>query len=132
MRVVPSMAAVIAYPGFWIRDETALIYRLSADMNPLHSDPEAAARAGFERPILHGLATYGFACHGLLKAFCDYDSARLGFIRARFSAPAYPGDTIELACWRAGDEVAFRATALERDVTVLSHGHALCRQVPCI
>ena len=111
---------------FQTRPEAALIYRLSGDINPLHSDPEVAARAGFARPILHGLATYGVACHGLIKGYCGYDPARLKSISARFSAPTYPGDLIRLECWQQGDEVAFRARVPAREVTVLSHGRAVC------
>jgi acyl dehydratase len=108
------------------RPETALLYRLSGDYNPLHSDPDVAAKAGFPRPILHGLATYGAACRGLLKAFCGYDPARLKSIRARFSAPTFPGDLIRLECWKSGDDIAFRARVPARDAVVLSHGHAVC------
>ena len=108
------------------RPEAALLYRLSGDYNPLHSDPDVATAAGFPRPILHGLATYGAACHGLVKRFCGYDPARLKSISARFSAPAYPGDLIRLECWKLGDEVAFRARVPARDVVVLSHGRAVC------
>jgi acyl dehydratase len=108
------------------RPEMALIYRLSGDLNPLHSDPAFARRAGFDRPILHGLATYGVACHGLLKAYCNYDPSHLKSIRARFSAPAFPGDSIELAFWHRGPDIAFRATVPARQVTVLSHGRAVC------
>ncbi len=111
---------------FQTRPEAALIYRLSGDFNPLHADPDVAAKADFARPILHGLATYGVACHGLVKGFCGYDAARLKSISARFSAPAYPGDLIRLECWNVGDEVAFRARVPARDVTVLSHGRARC------
>ena len=111
---------------FQTRPEAALIYRLSGDINPLHSDPEVAAKAGFARPILHGLATYGAACHGLIKGYCGYEPARLKSMSARFSAPTYPGDLIRLECWKIGDEVAFRARVPERDVTVLSHGRAVC------
>ena len=107
------------------RPEAALLYRLSGDYNPLHSDPDVAAAAGFPRPILHGLATYGAACHGLVKGFCGYDPARLKSISARFSSPAYPGDLIRLECWKLGDEVAFRARAPARNVVVLSHGRAV-------
>ena len=107
------------------RPEAALLYRLSGDYNPLHSDPDVAAAAGFPRPILHGLATYGAACHGLVKGFCGYDPARLKSISARFSSPAYPGDLIRLECWKVGDEVAFRARAPARNVVVLSHGRAV-------
>lgn len=109
------------------RPESALVYRLSGDMNPLHSDPEVARKAGFERPILQGLATYGMACHGILSAFCDYDARRLQSIAARFSAPVFPGDSIELHCWREGAEVGFLARVPERDSVVLSHGRAVCR-----
>lgn len=108
------------------RPEAALLYRLSGDYNPLHSDPDVATAAGFPRPILHGLATYGAACHGLVKGFCGYDPARLKSISARFSAPAYPGDLIRLECWKIGGEVAFRARVPARDVVVLSHGRAVC------
>ena len=108
------------------RPEAALLYRLSGDYNPLHSDPDVATAAGFPRPILHGLATFGAACHGLVKGFCGYDPARMKSIGARFSAPAYPGDLIRLECWKLGDEVAFRARVPARDVVVLSHGRAVC------
>ncbi|QHE87875.1 MaoC family dehydratase [Hydrogenophaga sp. BPS33] len=111
------------------RPETALIYRLSGDYNPLHSDPDVATAAGFPRPILHGLGTYGVACHGLVKAFCGYDAARLKSMGARFSAPTFPGDVIRLECWRTDEGIAFRARVPARDVTVLSHGHAVCSEV---
>jgi acyl dehydratase len=112
---------------FVTRPEQALVYRLSGDFNPLHSDPEIAAKAAFPRPILHGLATYGIACHGLVKAFCGYDPSRLAAISARFSAPTYPGDVIRLEFWKSGAAVAFRARVPARDVVVLSHGQAVCR-----
>jgi acyl dehydratase len=73
--------------------QAALIYRLSADINPLHADPDVAKAAGFPKPILHGLATYGVAGHALLKAACGYDPARLKSLNARFTAPVYPGET---------------------------------------
>lgn len=107
------------------RADAALIYRLSGDLNPLHVDPAVAAKAGFPRPILHGLATWGNACHGLVKAFCDYDPTRLKSIRARLSSPVFPGETLGLECWRvAAQELAFRARVKERDVVVLTHGRA--------
>ena len=109
---------------FETRPEAALVYRLSGDINPLHVEPDVAAKAGFPKPILHGLATYGVACRGLVQACCKFDPARLKSISARFSAPAYPGDVIRLECWNLGDEVAFRARVPARDVVVLSHGRA--------
>jgi acyl dehydratase len=106
------------------RPDAAALYRLCGDLNPLHIDPTVAAKAGFSRPILHGLATYGMACHGLLKAYCDYDPVRLASIRVRLAAPVYPGETLRLECWHLGRELAFRGRVLERDVVVLSHGRA--------
>lgn len=106
------------------RPETALLYRLCGDANPLHVDPAVAAAAGFARPILHGLATYGVAGYAVLKSACDNDPARLGSLFARFSAPVYPGETIRTEIWRGDGEVAFRARVLERDAVVLNNGHA--------
>lgn len=107
------------------RPDAALLYRLSGDFNPLHVDPDVAAKAGFTKPILHGLATYGAACHGIVKSFCDYDPARLKSIRARLSSPVYPGETIRLDCWRGADGViAFRGRVVERDLVVLTNGRA--------
>ena len=76
------------------RPEAALIYRLSGDPNPLHAEPAVAQAAGFPRPILHGLASFGIACHGILKCLCDHDPGRLKAISARYSAPVFPGETI--------------------------------------
>jgi acyl dehydratase len=104
--------------------QQALLYRLSADMNPLHADPATARAAGFRAPILHGLATYGIAGHALLKTFCDYDPAVLRSLQVRFSAPVYPGETLRFEFWREGREVAFRARVAAREVTVLDHGRA--------
>ena len=91
------------------RPEMALIYRWNADMNPLHADPAIAKAAGFPRPILHGLATFGVAGHAILKTMCDYDPARFKSIAVRFSAPVYPGETIRTEMWRDGSVVSFRA-----------------------
>ncbi len=101
--------------------QAALIYRLSGDSNPLHSDPEFAAQAGFPRPILHGLCTYGVAGHAVLKTYCDYEPARLKRFDVRFSAPVFPGETIRTEMWRNADLVHFRARVLERDTVVLTN-----------
>lgn len=113
--------AVISLPTL---PQAALIYRLSGDYNPLHADPDVAGRAGYARPILHGLATYGVACHAVLQAVCGYDPARLRSIGARFSSPVFPGETITADIFVDGDTVAFRALVVERDVIVLQHGRA--------
>ena len=106
----------------------ALIYRLSGDDNPLHADPQVAAAAGFARPILHGLATFGVVGHALLKACCGYQPTRLRGMRTRFSAPVYPGETIRTEIWRNADAVAFRARVVERDIVVLNNGRALIEE----
>jgi len=105
--------------------QAALIYRLSGDDNPLHADPEVARAAGFPRPILHGLATYGIAARAILKAYCGYDARRLTSLAVRFSAPVYPGETIRVEMWRESGGVAFRAKAVERDTVVLTNGFAV-------
>ena len=102
----------------------ALIYRLSGDVNPLHAEPEFAKAAGFPRPILHGLATFGVAGHALLKSLCGYDPSRLTTIAGRFSAPVFPGETIRTEFWRDGDVVSFRASVPERNVVVMNNGRA--------
>jgi acyl dehydratase len=102
----------------------ALIYRLSGDLNPVHIDPGVAAKAGFAKPILHGLSTFGIACFGLVQHLCGGDPDRMTEIFARFSKPVFPGDTIRLElledrdCWR------FRARVVERDEIVLDRGLA--------
>jgi acyl dehydratase len=106
------------------RPEMALIYRLSGDVNPLHAEPEFAKAAGFPRPILHGLATFGVAGHALLKSLCGYDPARLTAMTGRFSAPVYPGETIRTEIWRDGKVASFRARVLERDVLAVNNGRA--------
>jgi acyl dehydratase len=106
------------------RPEMALIYRLSADPNPLHADPAVAKAAGFPRPILHGLGTFGVCGRAILKVLCGYDPARLTAIEARFSAPVFPGETIRTELWRDGPVVSFRARAIERDVVAINNGRA--------
>ncbi len=104
------------------RPEQALYYRLNGDDNPLHADPDFAARAGFPRPILHGLCTLGVVTHALLRALCDYDPAALRSLGLRFSAPVYPGETIRTEIWRNG---SFRARVVERDMVVVNNGLAV-------
>ncbi len=105
--------------------QAALIYRLSGDYNPLHADPEIAAMAGFPRPILHGLCTFGVAGHALLRTLCGYDPTRLRRMEARFSAPVFPGETVRTEIWREGQgRAGFRCRVLARDAVVINNGLA--------
>jgi acyl dehydratase len=93
-------------------------------MNPLHADPKVAAAAGFTRPILHGLCSFGVAGRAVLKLACGNDPARLTHMQVRFTAPAYPGEIIRTEIWRDGAQVSFRARVVEREATILSNGLA--------
>jgi acyl dehydratase len=104
------------------RPEQALVYRLNSDLNPLHIDPAVARDAGFPRPILHGLCTFGTVCHALLRSLCDYDTARFGRMDLRFSSPVFPGETVRTEIWREEGGAAFRARVVERDKMVVSNG----------
>ncbi len=106
------------------RPETALIYRLSGDYNPLHAEPATAAKAGYKQPILHGLATFGIAGHAILKTLCNYDPAGIVSMSGRFSSPVYPGETIRTEMWREGDAAAFRARVVERNIVAFTNGRA--------
>jgi acyl dehydratase len=104
------------------RPDQALIYRLSGDRNPLHSDPKIAKMAGFPRPILHGLCSYGTACRAILTTVAEHDPARIKQFDVRFSSPVFPGETIVTDIWKDGATVSFRSRVKERDVVVLNNG----------
>jgi acyl dehydratase len=112
---------------FATRPETALIYRLSGDLNPLHSDPAVAKQAGYPRPIMHGLGSFGVAARAVLRNFCGYDPQKLVSFAARFSAPVFPGETLRTEMWRDGAIVSFRSRVAERDVVVVTNGRAEVR-----
>ena len=103
------------------REDQALTYRLSGDRNPLHSDPKFAAMGGFDKPILHGLCTYGFTGRALLSALCDGDPARFRAMSGRFSRPVIPGDELTVSIWQNGNDAVFRTTNQNGDV-VLDQG----------
>ncbi len=86
--------------GFHTTLNQAAIYRLSGDKNPLHIDPDFAGKGGFDRPILHGLCSFGFACRSVLKGLCDNDPERLKSFSVRFLNVAYPGDTLITRGWQ--------------------------------
>ncbi len=114
---------LVTYPT---RPEQALIYRLTGDRNPLHSDPVFAARAGFDRPILHGLCTYGVTGRALLHAFAGSDPARFAGMSGRFSSPVFPGEALTVSAWEDGDEVLFQTSKPDGTV-VIDHGRARIR-----
>lgn len=103
----------------------ALLYRLNGDLNPLHADPEFASAAGFDRPILHGLASYGIVARALVDGLLDGDATRLTSLSVRFAGTLVPGETIRTSVWRDGDALTLVATCPERgDAPVLSHAEA--------
>lgn len=106
----------------------ALIYRLCGDSNPLHVDPDFAADGGFDRPILHGLCTWGHACHAVVRSVLNYQPERLRSFGARFSAPVFPGDMLQIHIWQDDEEIRFTATVPERETIVLSKGYALIEE----
>ncbi len=113
----PDMACDLA-----TRPEQALIFRLCRDRNPLHADPVLARRVGFDKAILHGLASYGIACRAILKTICNYDHTLIAGFDARFTAPVYPGEIITTEMWQDRNVVSFRCLVNERDAVVIDNG----------
>jgi acyl dehydratase len=106
------------------RPDQALIYRLSGDRNPLHSDPAFAAMGGFDRPILHGLCTYGFTGRALLHTLCESDPSRFTSMAGRFSSPVFPGEALTVNMWRTADGEAVFQTTGDDGRVVLDAGKA--------
>lgn len=102
--------------------QQALLYRLCGDRNPLHSDPGFAAGAGFPRPILHGLCTYGMTCKALVDTVLDGETARVGSYGARFAGVVFPGETIRAKVWHEADRFVGIVTAPGRDDEVVLSG----------
>ena len=98
--------------------DQAFVYRLSGDRNPLHTDPSFAALGGFDRPILHGLCTYGFTGRALLKSLCDNDVSRFRHIEGRFSSPVMPGDALTVRVWRTEPGTAVFTTSVGDKVVI--------------
>jgi len=112
-------------PDAVITDKThenqALLYRLSGDWNPLHADPELARHFGFQRPILHGLCTFGYVGRHLLKAFTDGDPRPFKSIRVRFAESVLPGETLRTEMWKDGERILLRCKVVERDKVVINN-----------
>jgi acyl dehydratase len=123
-RNVPPEKAPDHEVSYQTRPEQALIYRLSGDRNPLHSDPAFAAMGGFDRPILHGLCTYGFTGRALLQSLCAGDPAKFQHVEGRFSSPVMPGEKLTVRLWVDGNQAIFQ-TQGEDGRVVLDSG--LCK-----
>lgn len=104
------------------RPDQALLYRLSGDRNPLHSDPEFAKMAGYDQPILHGLCTYGSVCRGVITNLLDYDPAKLKTYNVRFASPVMPGQTIVTEYWKDGNTISLRSSVKETGKVVMNNG----------
>jgi acyl dehydratase len=102
--------------------QQALLYRLCGDRNPLHSDPEFAAAAGFPRPILHGLCTYGMTCKAMVDAMLDADAGAVGFYSARFAGVAFPGERLKVDIWKGEGRLVGRVVAPARGNAVVLSG----------
>ncbi|WP_076220918.1 MaoC family dehydratase [Mycobacterium avium] len=105
-----------------ILPQQALLYRLCGDRNPLHSDPEFAAAAGFSQPILHGLCTYGMTCKAIVDALLDSDAGAVAAYGARFAGVAFPGETLKVGIWKEGGRFLASVVAPSRDNAVVLSG----------
>ncbi len=113
-----AVVALVTYPN------QALLYRLSGDRNPLHSDPDVARASGFARPILHGLCSYGHACRTILATYCDYDPTRIKDFNVRFTSPVLPGAALKVEMWKDSEVVSYRVINVDTGRTALNNGRA--------
>jgi acyl dehydratase len=123
-RNVPPDRAPDHSVTYQTRIDQALIYRLSGDRNPLHSDPEFAKLAGFPRPILHGLCTFGFTGRALLHSLAASDDRRFTGMEARFARPVFPGQSLTVKVWQTGPGEAVYITENDHGEVVISEGRA--------
>lgn len=101
--------------------QQALLYRLSGDKNPLHADPDIAKMAGFDRPIIHGLCSYGIVCKAIVDNVLDGDTTKVAGYAARFAGVGFPGETYVIDYWNEGDKILVRAKSKERDAKIISN-----------
>ena len=121
---VPPQRVADATMTLQTSPDQALLYRLNGDRNPLHSDPSFAAMGGFDRPILHGLCSYGFTGRALLAMFCDKDSSKFLHIEGRFASPVIPGEALTISAWKTADGEALFTTSVG-DRVVIDQGKLL-------
>jgi hypothetical protein len=112
---LPDRAAD-ATASYDVLPQQALLYRLCGDRNPLHADPEFAAKAGFPAPILHGLCTWGIVLREATEALLDGDASAVRSFSARFAGIVYPGDRIDISLWDEGDRIVIQASVDEKPV----------------
>jgi acyl dehydratase len=105
--------------------DLALHYRLTGDRNPIHAEPRVAHNAGFTRPLLHGLCSFGISCRAVLETYADFDPNRIASHQARFASPIYPGETITVDLWRDADVVSFEGRVRSRGATVMKNGKSV-------
>ncbi len=121
----PQHAAPSREPDAVVESPTTpwqtLLYRLSGDRNPLHIDPEFAKRGGFERPILHGLCSFGIVCKAAVDALLDGDTTRVARYKVRFSGVVFPGETLRTSLWREDGRILIHAVTLERGSKVITN-----------
>ena len=122
-QAIPNRAPDL-HQDLYVEPQSALLYRLNGDYNPLHADPGIANKAGFDQPILHGLATYGVAARAIMQSASDQSAKDLQSFNARFSAPVFPGETLRTEIWYNADMMIFRTLAMERNRVVLNNGSA--------
>jgi len=108
--------------------QQALIYRLSGDKNPLHADPEFAKMGGFDRPIIHGLCSYGVVCKAIVDEVLGGDVTKVARYQARFAGVGYPGETYLVSYWKEGDKILIQAGSKERNAPIISNAAITLRR----
>jgi acyl dehydratase len=101
--------------------QQALIYRLSGDKNPLHADPDFAKMGGFDKPIIHGLCSYGVVCKAVVDAALGGDVKKVARYQARFAGVGFPGETYVTSYWKEGDRILIQSRSKERGAPIISN-----------
>ena len=108
--------------------QQALIYRLSGDKNPLHADPDFAKMGGFDKPIIHGLCSYGVVCKAIVDKVLGGDVTKVARYQARFAGVGFPGETYLTSYWKEGDRILIQAKSKERDAVIISNAAITVRR----